>query len=53
MLSGGVMQIGWATKDSKFLNHEGFGIGDDEFSQVRFKAYSLYSLADWTKTSTF
>ena len=30
------MQIGWATKDSKFLNHEGFGIGDDEFSQVRF-----------------
>ncbi|XP_077982284.1 RING finger and SPRY domain-containing protein 1-like isoform X2 [Glandiceps talaboti] len=26
------MQIGWATKDSKFLNHEGYGIGDDEFS---------------------
>lgn len=26
------MQIGWATKESKFLNHEGFGIGDDEYS---------------------
>jgi len=34
LLSGGVMQIGWATKDSKFLNHEGFGIGDDECSQA-------------------
>lgn len=28
----GVMQIGWATKASKFMNHDGFGIGDDEFS---------------------
>ncbi|XP_032830644.2 RING finger and SPRY domain-containing protein 1 [Petromyzon marinus] len=28
----GVMQIGWATKNSKFLNHEGYGIGDDEYS---------------------
>ena len=26
------MQIGWATKESKFLNYEGYGIGDDEFS---------------------
>ena len=24
----------WATKQSKFLNHEGYGIGDDEFSQA-------------------
>jgi len=30
--TAGVMQIGWATKYSKFLNHDGFGIGDDEFS---------------------
>uniref|UniRef100_A0A8D8PRS2 RING finger and SPRY domain-containing protein 1 n=1 Tax=Cacopsylla melanoneura TaxID=428564 RepID=A0A8D8PRS2_9HEMI len=30
--SAGVMQIGWATKKSKFLNHEGYGIGDDEYS---------------------
>jgi len=28
----GVMQIGWATKKSKFFNYDGFGIGDDEFS---------------------
>jgi hypothetical protein len=34
LLSAGVMQIGWATKASKFLNYEGFGIGDDEYSQV-------------------
>jgi hypothetical protein len=26
------MQIGFATKDSKFMNHEGYGIGDDECS---------------------
>ncbi|KAK9499487.1 hypothetical protein O3M35_002517 [Rhynocoris fuscipes] len=32
LLSPGVMQIGWATKLSKFLNHEGYGIGDDEYS---------------------
>lgn len=32
IVTAGVMQIGWATKDSKFLNHEGYGIGDDEFS---------------------
>uniref|UniRef100_A0AAY4DLE2 RING finger and SPRY domain-containing protein 1 n=1 Tax=Denticeps clupeoides TaxID=299321 RepID=A0AAY4DLE2_9TELE len=31
-ITSGVMQIGWATKDSKFLNHEGYGIGDDEYS---------------------
>ena len=23
LVTSGVMQIGWATKDSKFLNHEG------------------------------
>ncbi|XP_046606645.1 RING finger and SPRY domain-containing protein 1-like [Neodiprion virginianus] len=32
IITPGVMQIGWATKDSTFLNHEGYGIGDDEFS---------------------
>lgn len=50
LITCGVMQIGWATKQSKFLNHEGsvkiillqslinycfsYGIGDDEFSQA-------------------
>jgi len=34
IVTSGVMQIGWATKHSKFLNHEGYGIGDDEFSQA-------------------
>ncbi|XP_066603456.1 RING finger and SPRY domain-containing protein 1-like [Prorops nasuta] len=32
IITTGVMQIGWATKDSTFLNHEGYGIGDDAFS---------------------
>lgn len=32
VLSRGVMQIGFATKLSKFLNYNGFGIGDDEYS---------------------
>ncbi|XP_066996878.2 RING finger and SPRY domain-containing protein 1 [Anabrus simplex] len=32
VVTPGVMQIGWATKDSTFLNHEGYGIGDDEYS---------------------
>merc|ERR1719273_160422 len=32
IITSGVMQIGWATKNSKFLNHEGYGIGDDEYS---------------------
>ncbi|XP_046843453.1 RING finger and SPRY domain-containing protein 1-like [Xenia sp. Carnegie-2017] len=32
LLTSGVMQIGWATKESKFLSHEGFGIGDDPYS---------------------
>lgn len=32
IITPGVMQIGWATKDSTFLNHEGYGIGDDEYS---------------------
>ncbi|XP_028392377.1 RING finger and SPRY domain-containing protein 1-like [Dendronephthya gigantea] len=29
LLTSGVMQIGWATKESRFLSHEGYGIGDD------------------------
>lgn len=32
IVTPGVMQIGWATKDSTFLSHEGYGIGDDKFS---------------------
>lgn len=32
IVTPGVMQIGWATKDSPFLSHEGYGIGDDKFS---------------------
>lgn len=32
IITPGVMQIGWATKDSKFLNHDGHGIGDDKCS---------------------
>ncbi|KAF8368289.1 hypothetical protein PRIPAC_86118 [Pristionchus pacificus] len=32
ILTSGVMQIGFATKKSRFLNHEGYGIGDDEHS---------------------
>ncbi|XP_050423830.1 RING finger and SPRY domain-containing protein 1-like [Adelges cooleyi] len=32
ILTSGVMQIGWSTRNSKFFNHEGYGIGDDEYS---------------------
>ncbi|KAK9739419.1 SPRY domain [Popillia japonica] len=32
IITPGVMQIGWATKNSNYLNHEGYGIGDDKFS---------------------
>lgn len=32
VLTSGVMQIGLATKRSRFLNHEGYGIGDDAYS---------------------
>ncbi|KAJ0183752.1 hypothetical protein K1T71_000175 [Dendrolimus kikuchii] len=32
IVTPGVMQIGWATKNSHFLNHEGYGIGDDLYS---------------------
>ena len=32
IITDGVMQIGWATKQSKFMNHEGYGIGDDHHS---------------------
>ncbi|KAG4066392.1 hypothetical protein HA402_007028 [Bradysia odoriphaga] len=32
IITPGVMQIGWATKDSNFLSHEGYGIGDDQYS---------------------
>ncbi|KAG9509304.1 RING finger and SPRY domain-containing protein 1 [Fragariocoptes setiger] len=32
LITAGVMQLGFATKASRFLNHEGFGIGDDDQS---------------------
>ncbi|KAG7313489.1 hypothetical protein JYU34_000624 [Plutella xylostella] len=32
IITPGVMQIGWATKNSHFLNYEGYGIGDDLYS---------------------
>ena len=32
IVTPGVMQIGFATKQSKFLNHDGFGVGDDDQS---------------------
>eukprot|EP00096_Caligus_rogercresseyi_P011351 TRINITY_DN4439_c0_g1_i1.p1 TRINITY_DN4439_c0_g1~~TRINITY_DN4439_c0_g1_i1.p1 ORF type:complete len:520 (+),score=97.52 TRINITY_DN4439_c0_g1_i1:169-1728(+) len=32
LITDGIMQIGWATKDSKFLNYDGYGIGDDVYS---------------------
>ncbi|UJR33081.1 hypothetical protein I4U23_020540 [Adineta vaga] len=32
IVTDGVMQIGWATKQSRFMNHEGYGIGDDNYS---------------------
>ncbi|EFO22162.2 hypothetical protein LOAG_06326 [Loa loa] len=32
ILTSGVMQIGFATKQSRFSNHEGYGIGDDDCS---------------------
>lgn len=32
IVTPGVMQIGWATKDSNFLSDDGYGIGDDKYS---------------------
>lgn len=32
VITPGVMQIGWATKDSNFLSDDGYGIGDDKHS---------------------
>lgn len=32
VLTNGIMQIGFATKLSKFLNYNGYGIGDDGYS---------------------
>lgn len=29
LVTAGVMQIGWATKNASFLNDDGYGIGDD------------------------
>ncbi|XP_054165300.1 RING finger and SPRY domain-containing protein 1-like [Oppia nitens] len=49
VITAGVMQIGWATKDSKFLNHEGYGIGDDEYSI----AYDGCRQLIWYNASSF
>ncbi|CAD6997860.1 unnamed protein product [Ceratitis capitata] len=32
LITPGVMQIGWATKESSFLSDDGYGIGDDKYS---------------------
>ncbi|KAJ6221259.1 hypothetical protein RDWZM_007071 [Blomia tropicalis] len=32
VLTSGIMQIGWATKSTNFMNHEGSGVGDDRHS---------------------
>ncbi|XP_018496481.1 RING finger and SPRY domain-containing protein 1 [Galendromus occidentalis] len=32
LVTSGIMQIGWATRDSRFSNHDGCGIGDDQYS---------------------
>lgn len=32
LLTNGIMQLGFASKSSYFLNHQGCGIGDDQFS---------------------
>nr|CAB3265812.1 ZF(RING)-26 RING finger and SPRY domain-containing protein 1 [Phallusia mammillata] len=42
IITPGVMQIGWATKRSKFFNHDGYGIGDDEFSCAYDGCRQLY-----------
>ena len=36
LLTAGVMQIGWATKDSKFLNH----VSLESFFHVRLESLS-------------
>ncbi|XP_076811056.1 RING finger and SPRY domain-containing protein 1-like [Clavelina lepadiformis] len=42
IVTPGVMQIGWATKRSKFFNYDGYGIGDDEFSCAYDGCRQLY-----------
>ncbi|XP_003747264.1 RING finger and SPRY domain-containing protein 1 [Galendromus occidentalis] len=32
LVTDGIMQIGWATRNSKYSNHDGYGIGDDQYS---------------------
>jgi len=50
IITSGVMQIGWATRQSKFLNHEGYGIGDDEFSQAYDGCRQLMWHNAWCET---
>lgn len=49
VITSGVMQIGFATKKSKFLNQEGYGIGDDEYSL----AYDGCRQLIWCNASSF
>ncbi|XP_009857963.2 zinc finger protein isoform X1 [Ciona intestinalis] len=42
IITPGVMQIGWATKKSKFFNYDGYGIGDDEYSCAYDGCRQLY-----------
>lgn len=42
LITDGVMQIGFATKSSKFLNHEGYGVGDDDESLAFDGCRSMY-----------
>lgn len=61
IITPGVMQIGWATKNSNFLSHEGYGIGDDPYSiafdgcrrLIWYNAKSLpHELPTWEGGST-
>lgn len=56
VITSGVMQIGFATKQSRFLSQEGYGIGDDLYSLsfdgcrrlVWYDAKSMaYNLPQW------
>lgn len=60
IVTPGVMQIGYATKRSSFLSHEGYGIGDDIYSisfdgcrrLVWYNAKSMgYGLPTWKSGS--
>ncbi|KAI9018025.1 hypothetical protein CLU79DRAFT_837236 [Phycomyces nitens] len=47
LLSGGIMQIGWATKNCRFSPEEGHGVGDD----CNGFAFDTYRTAVWANGS--